>query len=283
MKKQILREMLKKEQLFVPCVYDCFSAKVAEKEGYKSILLSGGALAYSLRGLPDMAFLTVDELICATERITNCTDLPLIVDADDGYGESPIVVYDTVKRLIKAGAQAVTIDDSTGIRGFERYVAHVAAGNKEPFLQPVVSRKIWLAKIKAAVAACHGTNCMVIARTEAFPMYDFNEMKERCICARDLGAEMTLICSGMDTLEDAVKVNEFDKGWKMWPDIYTENGKPNVELEDIEKLGFNLVTFHIFEKAALYGMMLYGTKDAENSDVSFSESHFDSNMALSDI
>ena len=275
MKRLVLRKMLQNKQLFVPCVYDCYSAKVAEMSGYKAALLSGGALSYSLCGLPDMAFLTSDELIFATERIASCTDLPLIVDADDGYGESPVVVYNTVKRLVKAGAQAVTIDDSTGIRGFERYVAYLASGSQKPYLQPVVSRKVWLAKIKAAVEACQGTDCMVIARTEAFSMYSFDEVMERCLGARELGAEMTLICDGMETLEDAKRVNDLDKGWKMWPDVYSVNGKPNVDLDDIGNLGFNLVTFHVFEKAALYGMMLYGKNNAENHSTVFSEAHFE--------
>lgn len=117
-----LLSMLQEKQLLVPCIYDCLSAQMAEKLGFAAALLSGGGLSYSLLGMPDLAMLTIDDLVEATERITAATHIPLIIDADDGYGESPAVVYRAVRRLVRAGAQAVTIDDSTGIRGFERCI-----------------------------------------------------------------------------------------------------------------------------------------------------------------
>ena len=116
MEKIKFRELVSKEQVFAPCVYDCISARAAYLCGYKALMLSGGAVAYSMDGLPDMAFATIDEIIWITERITNpcVTPLPLIVDADDGYGESPVVVYRNIYRLAKAGAMGVTVDDSRG-------------------------------------------------------------------------------------------------------------------------------------------------------------------------
>lgn len=255
---QTLKQMLESSQLFVPCVYDCMSAKAAEKAGYRAVFLSGGAIAYSQNGLPDMGFSTADEMIAISDRIVNCTDLPLIVDADDGYGESPIVVYHTVRRLLKAGVQGFCLDDAGAYRGFERKIGAVENGTA--YVQECISREAWLAKIKACVEACKGTDCVVIARTE---VPDLHEAIERCLRARMLGADMTLVCRAMRTLEDGKKVAEYDKGWKMWPDVYSVNGVPNVELEDIRELGFNLVTFHMFEKAALYGMLHYGMKIRE--------------------
>lgn len=270
MSKPNLQQMLAAEQLFVPCVYDCMSAKAAEAAGFKAIFLSGGAIAYSQCGLPDMAFSTADEMIAVVERITNCTDLPFLIDADDGYGESPVVVYHTVKRLIKAGAAAFTIDDSTGIRGFERMEAAKANPGRK-MEQSAVSRKVWLSKIKAAVAACEGSDAFVIARVGVGP-YDMDEAVERTVRGRKLGAKMTMI-GGVRTLEDAQYINRYDKGWKMFPDVYSVDGKPNAELADVEKEGFNLVSFHIFEKAAMYGMMLYGSKNMQNGNTVFSETH----------
>lgn len=253
--------MLESGQLFVPCVYDCMSAKAAERSGYKAVFLSGGAIAYSQNGLPDMGFSTADEMIAVSDRIVDCIDIPLIVDADDGYGESPIVVYHTVKRLLKAGVQGFCLDDASGCRGFERKIAAVENGTG--YSQKCISREAWLAKIKACVEACKGTGCIVIARTE---VSDLNEAIERCLRARMLGADMTLVCRAMRTLEDGKKVAEYDKGWKMWPDVYSVNGVPNVELEDVKELGFNLVTFHVFEKAALYGMLHCGMEIRKRLD-----------------
>ncbi|MCI8743555.1 MAG: isocitrate lyase/phosphoenolpyruvate mutase family protein [Lachnospiraceae bacterium] len=255
---QTLKQMLEAGQLFVPCVYDCMSAMAAERSGYKAVFLSGGAISYSQNGLPDMGFSTADEMIAISDRITDCTDLPLIVDADDGYGESPIVVYHTIRRLLKAGVQGFCLDDAGGYRGFERKIAAAEAGTS--YTQHCISREAWLAKIKACVEACKGTDCVVIARTE---VPDLHEAIERCIRARMLGAHMTLVCRAMRTLEDGRMVAKYDQGWKMWPDVYSVNGVPCVELEAVKELGFNLVTFHVFEKAALYGMLRYGMEMKE--------------------
>lgn len=266
MSKNTLKKMLEREQLFVPCVYDCISARVAEKCGYKAVFLSGGAISYSQNGLPDMGFSTADEMIEISNRITSCTNIPLIVDADDGYGESPIVVYHTILRLLKAGAQGFCIDDAGGYRGFERKVA--ARENGAQYTQMCVPREAWLAKVAACVEACKDTDCVVIARTE---VPDLNEAIERCLRARMLGADMTLIVRAMHTLEDGKKVAEYDPGWKMWPDVYSVNGVPNVELDDVKPLGFNLVTFHVFEKAALYGMLRYGMGNMKAGNNLYSE------------
>lgn len=263
------------KQVFAPCVYDCMSARAAQRSGYPCMMLSGGAIAYSMDGQPDMAFGTLDEVITVVEAITNCTDIPLLVDFDDGYGESPAVVYRNVKRLIRAGAAGFTLDDSTGFRGFERVEYYNANPNE---VNPVtldpsyktIDREKWLAKIKAAVAACEGTGCVCIARTEAGPSYGMEEAILRCVLAKKLGAPMTTVCGGMNDLVMGQRVAAQDTGWKMWPDVIVVNGKPTVELDDVEKIGFNLVTMHVFEKSALYGMMKYGVENIKNKNILYS-------------
>ncbi len=280
MKKKLTgMELFKQgEQVFAPCVYDCMSAMAAEKSGFPCMMLSGGAIAYSMDGQPDMALATVDEVIRIVESITNCTSIPLLVDFDNGYGESPAVVYRNVKRLIRAGAAGFTLDDSTGFRGFERHEYYAANPDEvnPATVTPsykTIPRERWLAKIKAAVAACEGTGCVCIARTEAGPSYGMDEAITRCVLAKKLGAPMTTVCGGMNDLEMGKRVAEKDLGWKMWPDVIVVNGKPTVELDDILGLDFNLVTMHVFEKAALCGMFKYGLKDLAEKNVVYSTEH----------
>lgn len=277
------------KQIFAPCVYDVMSARTAEKCGYPCLMLSGGAIAYSMDGQPDMAFGTLDEIITVVEAITNAVDIPLIADFDDGYAQSPAVVYRNVKRLIRAGAAGFTLEDSNGIRGFERkeyYAANtdkIDPSQKDPSYE-IIDRELWLAKIKAAVAACEGTNCICIARTHSAHAYGMEEAVKRCVLAKKLGAPMTM-CGGIMTLDDGKKLAEHDKGWKMWPDIMTINGKPCVELKDIESYGFNFVTMHVFEKSALYGMLKCGSENIKNRNVVFSSTQiFDiSDQELEDL
>jgi 2-methylisocitrate lyase-like PEP mutase family enzyme len=269
------RNLLSAGQVFAPCVYDCLSARAADLCGYKALMLSGGAVSYSMDGLPDMAFSTIDEVAWITERITNANPLPLIVDADDGFGESPVVVYRNMHRLVKVGAMGITIDDSTGIRGAERFFYALAKGKKVDIseVMKVVPRASWLSKVKATLSACEGTDCVTIARigVPVKTKEGFTEAMERALRAKDLGAEMVMV--GVRDLEDAKRVAKYIKGWKMWPDIISRNGIPNVNLDDISLLGFNFVTMHIFEKAAMYGMMKYGLENIKNQNSVYSEMH----------
>ena len=265
-KKTTLRELLSQGQVFAPCIFDCISARAVELSGFKATLLSGGALAYSLCGVPDMGLLSADEVIWATSRISDYSPLPLIVDGDDGYGEGPIQTYRFVHRIAKAGAMAISIDDSTGIRGWERQF------QKDRPPHRVVEQDIWLSKIKAALKASAGTDCMIIARTEAMFSRGFDEAVERVVKARELGAEMTLVM-GLKTLEQGIKVAEKDPGWKMWPDVSVTDGHSDVELADIDKLGFNLVTMHYTEKGAMFGMIDYGMHTIKDRNTVYIDEH----------
>ena len=261
-----LKELVSKEQVFAPCIYDCFSADAAKFSGYKAALISGGAVSGSLIGTPDMAFLNFEELCQVTDRICSHSDLPMIIDMDDGYAESPAVVYYNTKRLIKAGAMAVTIEDSTGIRGWERLLHN---GRKQNAL---VSENAWLAKIKAAAAACEGTDCIVIARTATKYTYGLEEACKKLQHAFDCGAHMALAV-GIRTPEDVAYMGEHLKGWKMYPDVAAHDGKPDVELDFMEKNGFNLVTMHYMEKGAMWGMMRYGVENLKNKSTVYSQYH----------
>ena len=284
-KKVTAKELFESgKQIFAPCVYDCMSARAAQASGYECLMLSGGAIAYSMDGQPDMAFGTVDEVIATVEAITNAVDIPLIADFDDGYAESPAVIYRNVKRLIRAGAAGFTLEDATGIRGFERGEYYAANPNEvnPATVHPetaIISREAWLARVKAALAACEGTDCICIARTHAAGAYGWEEALLRAQLARKLGAPMTMV-GGTRVLDQGKSWAAVDEGWKMWPDVTLIDGKPAVELDDVMKLGFNFVTMHVFEKSALYGMLKYAHQDWENKNVCFSHS-FDMNGMMS--
>lgn len=251
-----LREQLTEGQVLAPCVWGCFSQLAAERTGFETTLLSGASVSLDICGLPDIGLITADDLVKATEAVSRYSALPLIVDADDGYGETPLHAYRLAKRLQMAGAQGMSLDDTTGTRGFERYFQQMRS-REEKIPHPVVSREAWLAKLRAAIEATKGTGFLVIARTEAKLEHGLEEALERCRLAREVGAEMTMII-GVTTEEEARIVSQNDPGWKMWPDVMSRNGVPDVELDRLEKLGFNLVTVHVFEKGALAGMVDFG-------------------------
>lgn len=261
-----LKEQLAKGQVFAPCIWDCVTARAAELAGFDAVVLSSGALAWSMLGMPDLGLLTIDEVVFATQRIAGFSKLPLIVDAEDGYGESPLHTYRTVSRLAHAGAMAVMIDDTTGIRGWERQLY------QDNRLYEVIPAHAWLAKLRAALKACEGTECMLIARTEAKFKHGMAEAIRRCQAAAALGAPMTLAI-GIRGMEDCRALAQAVPGPKMYPDVKSVKGVPDIELEAVKPLGFDLVTLHFMEKAVEFGLMEYAFANAENRNTVYSDGH----------
>ncbi len=104
-----MSDLLKKRFTVVPGVYSAFTALQAERAGFDAVYLSGGALT-SAMGIPDIGLVTLDELTAAVSHIRDVTDIPVIVDADTGFG-GPVNVWRTVRALEKAGADAVQLED----------------------------------------------------------------------------------------------------------------------------------------------------------------------------
>ncbi len=272
MERKTLRELVAEKQIFAPIVWDVMSAKCAEMAGYEATLLSGGCVAMEC-GTPDLGLITADDLVRVTRYVCAASTLPCCVDADDGYGATPLHAYRTTKRLAEAGAMSLTLDDTTGVRGYGRWAQElrdgVGFGN---IPHPVVSRDTFLAKTRAALDACDGTDCMLIARTECALEEGLEEAIERCIRAEELGAEMTLIIGLMKT-EEAAEIAKYVKGWKMWPDIMAPGGVPDADMDALADYGFNFVTAHLLEKGAMYGMTEVGRHTLQDRNTVFCDTH----------
>ena len=124
----------------------------------------------------------------------------------------------------------------------------------------LLPREKYYEKVKAAVAALKGTNCILIARTNADPATQLDEGCERCKKAVELGAEMTTVVN-LSNLQDARYVAKKVPGWKMYPDVKGKNGIPEVTVEEIYPLGFNFMTMHYLLKAAMDGMLEHGKRN----------------------
>lgn len=240
-KRTTLKQLVEKECILAPCVYDCMSSLAAEMCGYKALLLSGGEIAESVYGLPNLGMNTIDVVADITYRITSVCSLPVAVDMENGFG-GPLAVFQNCDRLIRAGAMAIQLED-TSVEGEN----------------PILPRNEYLAKIKAAVSALQGTDCMLIARTDVNLSTDMDEAVARCLEAKEAGAEMVLCrCTN---LQQAEEISKRIPGWKMFPDIHCKNGTPNVTLDQLSPLGFNFVTMHFFLKAAMNGMLHDGIEN----------------------
>ena len=231
--------------IVAPCVYDCASSRAVEMVGFEAMMLSGGEVSIAMNGVIDYGFTNLTDIEWITSRISQTTSIPLAADIEDGFG-GPLAVYRSARRMAMAGAQALQLEDaddmeeSTGLLPREKYYA----------------------KLKAALAALEGTDCFLIARTNADPATQMDEGCERMRMAHELGAKMTTIVK-IGTLDHARYVADKVPGWKMFPDVRDIDGKPGVTVEQIWPLGFNFMTMHYLLKAAMDGMLEHGLHNAK--------------------
>ena len=158
--KQILDES--NECILVPCVYDCASNRAVEMCGFPISLLSGGELSLSMNGVIDYGFTGLTDLEWVVSRVSQTSSIPLIADIEDGFG-GPLAVYRAAKRLSRAGAAAIQLEDTADMEESTR----------------ILPRDQYLAKVRAALDALEGSNCLLIARSNADP-FNPEEMKEGC-------------------------------------------------------------------------------------------------------
>lgn len=249
------------EVILVPEIFDCASAKAADLNGFKVIMISSADLANSLCGVPD-GFISLDEIIRTVERISSMTEMPVIMDSDYGYG-TPLNCYYGVKRIAKAGAAGVLITD--------------AHADGRPGM---VSPELAALRFKAARDALGDDDALLIARCDANPETDFNETVERCNIYLEAGANMTCILNmhlvkGNRT-ELCRKLSEQIPGWKWYPDLTAdEHGNPEVNLDDLFDLGYRMTGIHFSMHASMIAMLDTGRHVLKNRDNVYVTKHYD--------
>ncbi len=224
-----LRELLQKPGIIIaPGVFNPATALLVEKMGFKAAYLSGAALTGSL-AMPDLGIITLSELATMTRYITRVVRIPIIVDADTGFGEA-INVVRTVKELEEAGAAAVQIEDQV----LPKKCGHLAG---KQLIPPEEMAK----KIRAAVEARRHT--LIIARTDARGVEGLEAAIERAQLYVEAGADIIF----PEALESEEEFAEFAERVKA-PLLanMTEFGKtPYITAKRFEELGYKIVIFPV--------------------------------------
>ena len=157
---------------------NAYHAKLAEQVGYKAIYLSGGGVAAGSLGLPDLGISTMDDVMTDVRRITDATDVPLLVDIDTGFGGA-FNIARTVKSMIKMGAAAVHIEDQVQAK---------RCGHRPN--KAVVSQQEMVDRVKAAVDAKTDPNFVIMARTDALAVEGLQSAIDRACACVEAGADM---------------------------------------------------------------------------------------------
>jgi 2-methylisocitrate lyase-like PEP mutase family enzyme len=184
-----LREMLAKPAMIVaPFVFDCLQARLAAEAGFEAVYMTGFGTA-AARGYPDLGLLTMSEMAAAARAIANSVAVPVICDADTGYG-NPLNVWRTVREYEDAGAAALHIEDQVWPKrcGF-------LAGKQ------VIAMETMVPKVRAACDARRDPNLVIIARTDALQPHGWDEVETRARAYRAAGADL-IFADGIRTLND---------------------------------------------------------------------------------
>ncbi|KVG60820.1 methylisocitrate lyase [Burkholderia territorii] len=166
-----------------------YAAKMAQAVGFKAVYLSGGGVAANSLGIPDLGISTMEDVLIDANRITNATDLPLLVDIDTGWGGA-FNIARTVRSFIKAGVAAVHLEDQVG----QKRCGH--RPGKE-----VVPTDEMVDRVKAAVDARTDDQFVIMARTDAAAAEGIDAAIERAVAYVEAGADM-IFPEAMKTLDD---------------------------------------------------------------------------------
>ncbi|MGE8446270.1 MAG: isocitrate lyase/PEP mutase family protein [Comamonas sp.] len=180
--KQRLKDMVAARRgVLVPGAFNALSAKVIEDLGFEAIYVTGAGVTNMWLGLPDQGFMGLAEIADHTARIRDAVSLPLLVDADTGFGNA-LNVYHTVRTLERAGADCIQLEDQVAPKRCGHF------NGKE-----VVSTDEAVSKIKAAVDARRDPNLLVMARTDAAATHGFEAAVERAQRFAEAGADILFV------------------------------------------------------------------------------------------
>ncbi len=219
------RDAMTKGMVVAPGAYDCITARSIERAGFSAVYMTGGGTAASL-GYPDYGLLTMTEMADNAGRIAASVRLPVIADADTGYGNELNAIR-TVREYERRGVAGLHIED----QGFPKKCGHLED-------KTIVPIEDYVAKIRAAVSAKTDPNFMVIARTDSRAPLGFEEAIRRGNAAVEAGADMVFI-EAPQTLDEVKAVPRLVKGPCMLNMVW--RGKtPDMALPDVEALGYKL-------------------------------------------
>jgi 2-methylisocitrate lyase-like PEP mutase family enzyme len=221
-----LRNLIQRDGMTIaPGAYDCITATLIAHAGFPAVYMTGAGTAAS-HGYPDYGLLTMSEMVCNASRIADAVDLPVIADADTGYGNELNVVR-TVREFERHGIAAIHIEDQV----FPKKCGHL--DNKE-----IIALDDYIAKVRAAVDARRSPDFVIIARTDARAVVGFEEAIKRANAALAAGADIAFVEAPQTT--DEVKAVPKLVGGPCLLNVVRRGKTPPIELNAAQAMGYKL-------------------------------------------
>jgi 2-methylisocitrate lyase-like PEP mutase family enzyme len=228
--------------ILCPGTFDCVSAKVAERAGFPCISFSGAALTASILGYPDVGLQTMPEVLNQARNIARCVDIPLLGDADTGYGNALNVMRAT-REFEAAGLAGMMIED----QAFPKRCGHFE-GKK------VIPAEEMAIKVAAACEARRSPDFAIIARTDALTLYGIDEAIRRALMYCESGADLIFVEAMLSREQMEIAAKAIPKPLKA---NMNEGGKtPSIHYQELYEMGFKLINCSgMLQRASIRAML----------------------------
>ena len=264
----MLKSIISRDILLAPGIYDALSGLIAEQAGARAVYLSGASIAYTRFGRSDVGLVSASEVHDTLAAVTDRIQIPVIVDADTGFGNA-LNVQRTIRNFERVGAAAIQIEDQS----FPKRCGHLDG-------KTLISKDEMVGKIKAAIDARKETNTLIIARTDARGVEGLSEAIDRAQAYQEAGADILFIEAPHSIDEMKLIRKSFGEDIPLLANMVEGGKTPIKTANDLKSLGFNIVIFPGGAvRAATFQLQQYYAGLIENgSTLEFSDSmhNFDS-------
>ena len=222
--------MLKeKKPLIIPGVYDAISAKIAEKAGFNAMFQTGYGTSAALFGMPDYGFVSSAETVDNARRICRAVSVPVIVDADTGYGNA-LSVWKLVQELESAGASGIFLEDQR----WPKRCGHMQG-------KEVISQEEYAEKLVAAIDARSSKNFIIVARTDARATEGLDAAIERSLYNKKLGADAIFV-EAPKSIQEMKKIGKAIKS-PLVANMIEGGATPLISASALNKMGFKIILY----------------------------------------
>jgi methylisocitrate lyase len=228
----VLRRLAQEGTFAIPGAPIALVAKLIEREGFEAIYLSGAAFSAGVLGVPDIGILTLDQLVSQTRLLAAAVEIPLIVDADTGFG-GPDAVTDCVRQLEAAGAAAIQLEDQRR----PKRCGHLPG-------KEIVDTAEMCEKIAAACAARRDPATVILGRSDARGVTDLDDCLARLKAYRDAGADW-LFPEALASRDEFKRVGRELSGTPLVANMTEFGSSPLLSLDELAELGFAAVLYPV--------------------------------------
>ncbi|MDN5926814.1 MAG: isocitrate lyase/phosphoenolpyruvate mutase family protein [Hyphomicrobiales bacterium] len=228
--------------VLLPGAANALAARVIADIGFEAVYLSGAGLTNTYLGMPDLGFVGLSEIAQHTATIRDAVDLPIIVDADTGFGNA-LNVRHAIRTLERAGASAVQIEDQVNPKRCGHFSGKDVVGLDEA-----------RSRIKAAVEARQDENLMILARTDARATLGLDAAIERAQAFIEDGADITFV-EAPENIDEIRAIPQRLEGTPQLVNLVVGGRTPIIDLSELDGMGFALVLYaNVALQGAVHGM-----------------------------